>query len=116
MKNKEEYWSKFAEQFEQKNKYVVGEKDMDIVLESVSKLQPLNTTLELGCGNGTYSKIIAKKASNLTVTDLSKEMVNVTKTRLKQAKNVTVEQAIASTYTIQLIHLTPYLWLIYYTS
>ena len=93
MKNKEVYWSKFAEIFEQKNKYVVGEKEMQIVLDNVSELQNLNNTLELGCGNGTYSKVIAKNTSKLTVTDLSEEMVNVTKARLKYCKHVTVEVA-----------------------
>jgi ubiquinone/menaquinone biosynthesis C-methylase UbiE len=93
MKNTEVYWSKFAQIFEQKNNYVVGEKEIQLVLDKISELKNLRNTLELGCGNGTYSKVIAKNVSKLTATDLSEDMVNITRTRLKAHKHITVEIA-----------------------
>lgn len=93
MYKKENYWSDFAEEFEQNNTYVVGKNDMKIVLDTVHNLKHLNKTLELGCGNGTYSKIIAKNATQLTATDYSEQMVTITKDRLIQENNTIVEIA-----------------------
>ncbi len=90
---KELYWSKFAEDFEERNNYVVGSGDMSIILQKVEQLKNLKNTLELGCGNGTYSKILIKNATNLTATDFSDEMVLVAKNKLKRYKNIKVEKA-----------------------
>lgn len=90
---KEQYWSRFAEDFEKRNNYVVGSHDMSILLQKTEQLQNLKKTLELGCGNGTYSKILAKNATSLTATDFSDEMVTAAKKRLKRYENVKVEKA-----------------------
>ncbi|PID50401.1 MAG: methyltransferase type 11 [Proteobacteria bacterium] len=90
---KEQYWSKFAEDFEERNNYVVGSSDMSIIFQKIEQLQNLKNTLELGCGNGTYSKILIKNATNLIATDFSDEMVVVAKNRLKTYENIKVEKA-----------------------
>ena len=58
---KEKYWSKFADDFEELNNYVVGKSDMDIILNELSKQKNLGNTLELACGSGTYSELLAKE-------------------------------------------------------
>lgn len=93
MNKKENYWSRFAADFEERNNYVVGKADIDLSLKKVATLEKLGHTLELGCGNGTYSRILAPNAATLLATDLSDEMVEVTKIRLKAFNNVKVEQA-----------------------
>ncbi len=90
---KETYWSKFAADFEKRNNYVVGKYDMEIVKTFLSEQKTLGKTLELGCGNGTYSEILMRETEHLTATDFSDEMVAVTKERLKGIENVSVKKA-----------------------
>jgi ubiquinone/menaquinone biosynthesis C-methylase UbiE len=93
MMEKETYWSKFANDFEERTNYVVGKNDMELIETFLSKQKALGRTLEVGCGNGTYSKILILEAENLTATDFSDEMVAVAKERLKGVENVSVEKA-----------------------
>lgn len=90
---KETYWSKFANDFEERTNYVVGKNDMELIETFLSKQKALGRTLEVGCGNGTYSRILIHEAENLTATDFSDEMVAVAKERLKGVENVSVEKA-----------------------
>ncbi len=90
---KETYWSRFADDFEERNYYVAGKDDMEIILNKVDTINNLNNVLELGCGNGTYSKRLAKRATSLVATDFSEEMVEASKERLKKIKNIKVEKA-----------------------
>lgn len=90
---KETYWSRFAEDFEEKNCYVVGKNDMAHIFEKVNGLKNLHQTLELGCGNGTYSKLLLKNADHLTATDFSDEMVKSVKKRLGAAPNLSIKKA-----------------------
>ncbi len=93
MEQKETFWSKSASDFEEKNNKIIGKASMQIVVDELSKETDLGDTLELACGNGTYSKILVKNAKNLTVTDWSEEMVQETKKRLKDFPSIKVEQA-----------------------
>ena len=90
---RETYWSKFADDFEERNNYVVGKNDMVGIKTFLTKQKTLGKTLEVGCGNGTYSKILIREAEYLTATDFSDEMVAVSKERLKGIGNVSVEKA-----------------------
>jgi len=89
---KEVYWSRFADNFEEQSGYVVGKADLALVLNLLAEQKDLKKTLELGCGNGTYSKVIAAEASELTATDYSDEMVNATRDRLRDYANISVEK------------------------
>ena len=93
MKEKETYWSRFADDFEERNTYVVGKSDMEAIRDEVSKVTGLKNTLELACGNGTYSKVLSKNADKVTVTDFSDEMVDAARKRLSGFDNVSVEKA-----------------------
>ena len=42
---KEKYWSRFADDFEELNNYVVGKSDMDVILNKLSKQKDLKTPL-----------------------------------------------------------------------
>ena len=89
---KETYWSRFASDFEQRNVYVIGSKDMDLVKQQVADLKNLGKVLELGCGNGTYSSLMVMAAEHVWATDFSDEMVAVAQRQLGKIKNVTVEK------------------------
>ena len=93
MEEKEKHWSKFASDFEERNNYVVGKSDMQIILSEVANLRGIGNTLELACRAGTYSKILGKHASHLLATDFSDEMVAVAKKELKDYSNIKCEKA-----------------------
>ena len=90
---KEEYWSKFANTFDEDQTYIVGEPVQQAVLERLSGESDLGELLELGCGAGFYTKVLAANASHVMATDLSDEMLAVARIQLKDLQNVTIEKA-----------------------
>jgi ubiquinone/menaquinone biosynthesis C-methylase UbiE len=92
MMEKETYWSQFADNFDENNNYVVGKADIDLVVKEVGAQKDLGKSLELACGNGTYSVALSKNADTLTATDFSDEMLKVSEARLSNLENVTVEK------------------------
>ena len=90
---KEKYWSRFADDFEERNNYVVGKLEMKNILNEVSKQKGLKNILELGCGDGIYSKVLAKNSDILLATDFSDKMVTVAKNKLQSFSNIKVEKA-----------------------
>jgi len=90
---KEEYWSRFANNFDEEQKYIVGGAIQQAILERLSGESDLGELIELGCGAGFYTKVLAANASRVTATDLSDEMLAVARTQLKDWQNVTVEKA-----------------------
>ncbi|QGY47588.1 methyltransferase domain-containing protein [Maribellus comscasis] len=93
MGQKETYWSRFADNFEERNNYVVGKADVDLILKKVAALKNLGNVLELGCSNGTFSKVLANNSDSLLATDLSEKMVGVARDCLKTFNNIRVEKA-----------------------
>lgn len=93
MEQKETYWSRFAADFEERNNYVIGKTDLEAMLAKLSQQKELKKCLELGCGNGTFSRVIVKNSSHLFATDFSDEMVSASKVRLQSISNITVEKA-----------------------
>jgi ubiquinone/menaquinone biosynthesis C-methylase UbiE len=90
---KEEYWSRFADTFDQDQKYIVGEAIQQAVIERLSAERDLGQVVELGCGRGYFTKAIAGNATHVLATDLSDEMVEAARTELKEFQNVTVQKA-----------------------
>jgi len=90
---KEKYWSKFANTFDEDQTYIVGEPVQQAVLERLSGESDLGELLELGCGAGFYTKVLAANASRVMATDLSDEMLAVARTQVKDLQNVTVAKA-----------------------
>jgi ubiquinone/menaquinone biosynthesis C-methylase UbiE len=90
---KEKYWSKFANTFDEDQTYVIGGAVQQAILERLSGESDLGELLELGCGAGFYTKVLAANASHVMATDLSDEMLAVARTQLKDLQNVTVEKA-----------------------
>ena len=90
---KEEYWSRFANNFNEEQKYIVGGAVQQAILERLSGESDLGELIELGCGAGFYTKVLAANASNVTATDLSDEMLAVARKQLKDCRNVVAEKA-----------------------
>lgn len=90
---RETYWSRFADDFSRRNRYVVGDQDIEAVKARLRRLDGLGSALELGCGDGEYSPDIAAGASELVATDWSLEMVQAATARLADTcPQVTVAQ------------------------
>jgi len=86
-------WEKFADSFEEKNNYVAGLENIKLVKNSLSSLSNLGEVLELGCGNGTYTKCFVNSSTHITATDISEDMLSVTRKIFKNTENITIEQA-----------------------
>jgi ubiquinone/menaquinone biosynthesis C-methylase UbiE len=90
---KETYWSRFAEDFEERNNYVAGVENINAIRDTLRACAVKGDVLDLGCGNGTYSTVLAETATRVWATDYSEEMVAVSKDRLKSYETIEVEQA-----------------------
>jgi ubiquinone/menaquinone biosynthesis C-methylase UbiE len=90
---KETYWGKFANTFDNDQRYIVGEAVQKTVIDKLSKERNLGELIEFGCGPGFYTKVIAPNAAHVIATDISDEMLAVAKVQLKDFHNVVVEKA-----------------------
>ena len=93
LERKEEYWSRFADTFDADQAYVVGQAVQQAVVERLSKERDLGKVIELGCGRGYFTKAMAGNATHVLATDLSDEMVEATRTELREFQNVTIQKA-----------------------
>jgi ABC-2 type transport system ATP-binding protein len=89
----EKYWSKFANTFDEDQKYIAGEAFQQAIVNKLSQESDLGELIEFGCGTGFYTKILVANASHITATDLSEEMLAIARTQLKDLPNVMVEKA-----------------------
>ena len=89
---KEKYWSKYACGYDEGVEYIVGKDLQKIIIDKLSNEQNLGEVIEFGCGTGYFTKILAKNSRHIVATDLSDEMLEVAKSKLKEFKNITVEK------------------------
>jgi|GEM_PF-2760218 len=61
MEQKETYWSRFADDFDERNYYVVGKSDIDRVADKLASVKNLKSTIELGCRKRDVFKNTDKK-------------------------------------------------------
>jgi len=90
---KEEYWSRFANTFDEDQTHIVGEAIQQTIIGRLSEESDLGEAVELGCGRGFFTKAIARNAIQVLATDLSDEMLAMARTQLEDLQNVTVEKA-----------------------
>jgi ubiquinone/menaquinone biosynthesis C-methylase UbiE len=55
-------------------------------------LPDLGEVLELGCGTGNFTKVIAQNADHVFATDLSDELLENAKKRLNEIDNITIQK------------------------
>jgi ubiquinone/menaquinone biosynthesis C-methylase UbiE len=89
---KAQYWSKFANTIDEDEKYMVGGTAQQLIVERLSREGGLGELIELGCGTGLYTKVLAANASHVMATDLCDGMLAVARTQLKDLQNVTVDK------------------------
>jgi ubiquinone/menaquinone biosynthesis C-methylase UbiE len=89
----ERYWSRFARSYDRDGEYVVGKPILQEIEKRLLEEHSLGDVIELGCGTGYFTEAIARNASQVMATDLSDEMLEVARTRLRAFENVTVQKA-----------------------
>jgi ABC-2 type transport system ATP-binding protein len=88
-----EYWGKLARTFHEDSIYVVGHDVYQEVEEWLqNQFEGADMALELGCGTGFFSEIIANRVKHLTATDFALEMIEQVKNNLSQFSNVEVRK------------------------
>jgi ABC-2 type transport system ATP-binding protein len=92
-KREEDYWSKFAQTFDEDQKYIVGEAIQKTIVEKLSTERDLGNVVEFGCGRGYYTAVIAKNARKVVATDISDEMLELARRQLEGFPNITVQKA-----------------------
>lgn len=88
---KADYWGRFSDTYDEKVERLVG-KDLRPALAGLLEQGPdPGNVLELGCGTGYFTRAIAKKAKQVTATDLSEAMLKAARINLKDLGNVSFE-------------------------
>lgn len=91
--SKETYWSRFANEFEEKQSHVVGKEILLLAHQELLKEAKLGKVLELGCGTGLYTETLQKNAEHVVATDLSDEMIVFAKKKRGNLENVEFRKA-----------------------
>ncbi len=92
-KNDYEYWSKRAGTFDKSSCDMDNKCSLDNKMGWVLRqFNDTDTTLEIGCGTGIYSALIANNVNNLIATDMSSEMLAIAGTKLNQYENVEIRR------------------------
>lgn len=87
-KNKETYWSRFVDEYEEKQQFVVGKVLISQTKQEMLKEQNLGKVLELGCGTGLYTETLQKMAKSVVATDFSDEMIEAAILKRGYLRNV----------------------------
>ena len=93
IENKETYWSRFVDNFEQKQQHVVGDNILDLMQAELLKEVDLGLVLELGCGTGLFTKSLQKVSAKVLATDYSDEMITAAQNNRGNLNNVTFQKA-----------------------
>jgi len=89
--NDYDYWSRFAKTYDDDNIHIIGSETNDAVREwLVAQFDDDDMVLEIGCGNGFTSRMIAKCVDSLVASDMSSQMLKEARKKLKRFKNVSL--------------------------
>ncbi len=89
LNNKEErYWSRYTCNYDDIQEYVVGKTVRQEIVKKINNERDLGEVIEFGCGTGYFTKAIAKNAKQIIATDVSYNMLKMTKRQLKDYKNI----------------------------
>ncbi len=87
------FWAQFASDFDETNTYVIGKESMALFLNKVEGLTNLGKVLEIACGNGTYTKVLAKNSTHIVASDYSQDMIKSATNCLSAYDNIECRQA-----------------------
>lgn len=86
------YWSRFQDTYDKNQEYVVGKELLNEITKELNELHDLGEVIEFGCGTGYFTETIAQKANHMVATDLSNELLEMAKKRLKNNPKITIQK------------------------
>ena len=88
----EEYWSRFADSYDEKQIYVAQNDLLKVITQELKKLPDLGDLVEMGCGTGYFTEAIAAKSKRMVATDLSDTLLETANKRMNGYLQVTVRK------------------------
>lgn len=91
-----EYWDNMAADFDGFNERIVGSSEAAVDAWLVAQLKAEDSVVELACGTGRYSRLMAPKVASLLATDQAPRMLEQAEAKLKGFENVELQRADAT--------------------
>lgn len=88
----ETFWDRVAGVYDGGIDYVFGNSMRQILLAELEKERDLCRTVEFGCGTGFFTPALAIRSESVVATDLSEEMVALTREKMKGVPNVSAQK------------------------
>lgn len=88
----ERYWSRFSEDYDERQAKVVGEDLLEAISDALNALPELGQVVELGCGTGYVTRQLIGKARSIVATDLSESQLDVAAAKFKEQSSVRFEK------------------------
>lgn len=86
-----EFWSKVAPRYDEVVDLQIGPATRSLVRARLEREDQLGSVVELGCGTGFYTAVLAGRADRVVATDLSPGMLALARERVRPA-NVTFQE------------------------
>lgn len=90
-KTEANYWDRFATTYDENIERIFGKDLRRNLVNLLENERGLGDAVELGCGTGYFTRVIARNATHVTATDLSRDMLEVAKARLGGFNNVSFQ-------------------------
>jgi ABC-2 type transport system ATP-binding protein len=92
IEDRNEQWDDHAEVYDTQIDTVIGRESREAVYNYLLGLRDLGRVVEFGCGPGFFTRAIAKNASHVLATDISREMLVRSDINLTGVENVGFEK------------------------
>jgi ABC-2 type transport system ATP-binding protein len=85
------YWDRNAIGYDGGIDHVFGNNLRSIIRDTLHKEQHLGRTVEFGCGTGFYTRVLAQLSDQVSATDISEKMLDLTREKIKGLSTIDVE-------------------------
>jgi ubiquinone/menaquinone biosynthesis C-methylase UbiE len=88
-RDESEFWSGVSAKYDSVVDAQLGRNLRTLVRERLSQEANLGRTLEVGCGSGLFTAVLADRATSVVATDIAPGMLDVARQALREKSNVT---------------------------
>ncbi|MFZ6029171.1 MAG: methyltransferase domain-containing protein [Chloroflexota bacterium] len=86
------YWGRHGERYDHHLRFAAGDEVLRQMRTVLQRDKSLGRVLELGCGTGFFTSILAENAEAVTATDLSGPLLSIARRRLRRFEHVSFRQ------------------------